>query len=78
MMARRPRGVQEKPKRLGDAKIAQFRAERQEMIVLHPIGGVLLFEPKKRPGHKGVHFAIGEIIPVRGADQIGARMQRGP
>ena len=70
--------MQEKPERLGDAEITQFRAECQEMIILHPISGVLLFEPKKRPGHKGVHFAIGEIIPVRGADQIGARMQRRP
>src|SRR3954452_1226138 len=55
--ARRPRGVQEKPKRLGDAEITQFRAEREEMIILYPIGSVLLFEPKKRPGHNGVHFA---------------------
>ena len=34
--ARRPRRMQEESERLGDAEIAQFRAEREEMIILDP------------------------------------------
>ena len=34
--ARRPRRMQEEADRLRDAEIAQFRAEREEMIVLNP------------------------------------------
>jgi len=44
--ARRPGRVQEKADRVGDAEIAQFRAQRQEMIVLNPERGVRLLEPQ--------------------------------
>ena len=60
--ARRPRRMQEEADRLRDAEIAQFRAQRQEMIVLNPEHGVRLFKSQQRSRHEGVHFAIGEII----------------
>ena len=42
--ARGPRRMQEKADRLGDAEIAQFRAQRQEVIILNPERGVGLSE----------------------------------
>ena len=68
----RPRCMQEEPKRLGDTQVTQFRSEREEMVVLDPVRRVRLVEPKKRPRHEGVHFAIRKIIPLRGSDQIGS------
>ena len=76
--ARRPWRMQEEAERLGDAEIAQFRAQRQEMIILNPERGIGLLESQQRARHEGVHFAIGEIIFLRGADQIGPGMQRRP
>ena len=76
--ARRPRRMQEEAERLRHAEIAQFRAQRQEMIILNPERGVRLAKAQQRPRHEGVDFAIGEIILLRGADQIGAGMQRRP
>ena len=76
--ARGPRRVQEKTDRLGDAEIAQFRAQRQEVIILNPERGVRLLKSQQRARHEGVHFAIAEIIFLRGADQVGAGMQRRP
>ena len=76
--ARGPRRVQEKSDRPGDAEIAQFGAQRQEMIILDPERGVRLFESQQRPRHEGVHFAIAEIIFLRGADQVSPGMQRRP
>ena len=76
--ARRPRRMQEEADRLGDAEIAQFRAQRQEMIILDPERGVRLAKAQQRARHEGVDFAIRQIIVLRGADQIGARMQRRP
>ena len=69
--ARRPRRMQEEADRLGDAEIAQFRAQRQEMIILNPERRLRLLEAQQRPRHEGVDFAIGKIIVLRGADQIG-------
>ncbi len=77
-VARRPRRMQEEADRLGHAEIAQFGAEREEMIILNPERGIRLFETQQRSRHEGVHFAIGEIVLLRGADQIGAGMQRRP
>ena len=76
--ARRPRRMQEEADRLRDAEIAQFRAEREEMIVLDPERRIRLLEAQQRARHEGVHFAIADIVFLRGADQIGARMQRRP
>ena len=76
--ARRPRRMQEEADRLRDAEIAQFGAERQEMIILNPERGVRLAEAQQRARHEGVHFAIADIVVLGGADQIGARMQRRP
>ena len=70
--------MQEEADRLGDAEIAQFGAEREEMIVLNPERGIGFSESQQRARHEGVHFAIAEIVLLRGADQIGARMQRRP
>ncbi len=75
---RGPRRMQEKSDRLRHAAIAQFRAERQEMIILNPERGVGLFKAQQRARHEGVDFAIADIILLRSADQIGARMQRWP
>ena len=76
--ARRPRRMQEEANRLGDAEIAQFGAERQEMIILNPERGVRLAESQQRARHEGVDFAIADIVVLRGADQVGAGMQRRP
>ena len=70
--------MQEEADRLGDAEIAQFGAERQEMVVLNPERRIRFPESQQRARHEGVHFAIAEIVLLRGADQIGARMQRRP
>ena len=70
--------MQEEADRLRDAEIAQLRAEREEMIVLHPERGVRLLEAQQRARHEGVDLAIADIIVLRSADQIGARMQRRP
>jgi hypothetical protein len=75
---RRPRRMQEEADRLGDAEIAQFGAERQEMVVLNPERGIGFAESQQRARHEGVHFAVAEIVLLRGADQIGARMQCRP
>ena len=58
--ARRPWRMQEEADRLRHAEIAQLRAERQEMIVLHPEHGIGLAEAHQRARHEGVHFAIGD------------------
>jgi hypothetical protein len=76
--ARRPGRMQEEANRLGHTEIAQLRPERQEMIILHPEHGVGLAEAHQRARHEGVHFAIGNIVRLRRADQVGARMQRRP
>ena len=76
--ARRPRRVQEEADRLGDAEIAQLGAEREKVIILDPERGVGFAESQQRARHEGVDFAVAEIIFLRGADQIGARMQRRP
>ena len=70
--------MQEEADRLGDAEIAQLGAEREEMVVLNPERGIRFSESQQRARHEGVHFAIAEIVLLRGADQIGARMQRRP
>jgi hypothetical protein len=70
--------VQEEADRFGDAEIAQLRTEREEVIVLHPKGGVRLAEAQQRARHEGVDFAIAEIIFPRRPDQVGARMHRRP
>jgi hypothetical protein len=74
----RPRRMQEEADRLRHAEIAQFRTQRQEMIILDPEHGIGLSETQQRARHEGVHFAIGKIVFLRGADQIGAGMQRRP
>ncbi len=76
--ARGPWRMQEEADRLLDAEIAQLRAEREEMIILNPERGLRLLEPEQGLGHECVHFAIGKIVILRGADQIAARMQRRP
>ena len=76
--ARRPRRMQEETDRLLDAEIAQFGAERQEMIILNPERRLRFLEPQQRPRHEGIDFTIGEIVVLRGADQIGAGVQRRP
>ena len=76
--ARRPRRVQEEADRLRNAEFAQLGAEREEMIILHPEGGIVLAEAQQRARHEGVDFAIAEIVFAGGADQVGARMQRRP
>ena len=65
--ARRPRRMQEEANRLRHAEIAQFGAERQEMIILNPERGIRLFETQQRSRHESIHFAIGKIILLRGA-----------
>ena len=55
---RGPGRVQEETDRLADAEIAQFRAERQEMIILNPEGSIGLFESQQRARHEGVDFAV--------------------
>src|SRR5713101_4525617 len=60
--ARRPRRMQEESDRLGDAEIAQLRAQRQKMIVLNPEHRVGFLKSQQRPRHEGVDFAIGQII----------------
>jgi hypothetical protein len=77
-VARRPRRMQEEADRFGDAEVAQLRAEREEVIILHPERSVLLAEAQQRARHEGVDFAIGQIVIVRSADQVGARMHRRP
>ena len=76
--ARRPRRVQEKADRLGDAEIAQFASQREEMIVLDPERGIILAEAQQRARHEGVDLAVARIVFLGGADQVGARMQRRP
>ena len=76
--ARRPGCMEEETDRLRHAEIAQLRAEREEMIILNPERRVGLCESQQRARHEGVHFAIGEIVLLRRANQIGARMQRRP
>ncbi len=76
--SRRPRRVEEEADRLAHAEVAQLRAERQEVIVLHPERGVGLVEAQQRARHEGVDLAIAEIVALRDADQIAARMQRRP
>ena len=70
--------MQEEADRLSHAKVAQLRPQREEMIILNPERGIGLSEPQQRARHEGVDFAIGQIIALRDADQIGARMQRRP
>jgi hypothetical protein len=74
----RPRRVQEEADRPGDAELAQLGSERKEMIILHPEDRVLLVEAQQGTRHEGVDFTIGEIVALRDADQIAARMQRRP
>ena len=76
--ARRPWRMQEEADRLPDAERAQFRAEREEMIVLDPECRLRLLEAQQRARHEGVYFAIAGIVFLRGADEIGAGMQRRP
>jgi hypothetical protein len=77
-VARRPRRVQEEADWLGDAELPQLRAEREEMIVLHPECGIPVAKAQQRARHEGVDLAIGEIIALRGANQVAARMQCRP
>ena len=70
--ARRPRRMQEEADRLRDAEIAQFSAEREEMIILHPECGIGLSEAQQRARHEGVDLAIGGIILLGGTDQVAA------
>ena len=76
--ARRPWRVQEEADRLGDAEIAQFRAERKEVIVLDPERGVRLLEAQQRPRHEGVHLTVADVVFLGRADQVGTGMQRRP
>ena len=79
MVRRSAHGVcRKKPIGRLDSQPAQFRAQRQEMIVLHPEHRVRFVEAQQRARHEGVDFAIGRIIFGRDLDQIGARMQRRP
>src|SRR5262249_26101582 len=57
---------------------AELRAEREKMIILYPECRVRFVEAQQGSRHEGVDFAIGEVIALRGADQIAARMQRRP
>ncbi len=77
-VTRRPRRVQEEADRLRDAELAELRAEREKMIILNPERGVLFSKAQQRTRHKGVDFAIAEIIVLGGTDQIGAGMQCRP
>ena len=70
--------MQKEAERLGDAETAQFRAQRQEMIILNPEYGIRLLKSQQRAGHEGVHFAIAEIVFLGSLDQVGAGMQRRP
>src|SRR5438270_445744 len=58
--------------------IEPVRADRKEMIVLHPKRGLRLAETHQGPRHKRVDFAIADIIVSRDAYEIAARMQRRP
>ena len=75
---RGPRRMQEEADRLRNAESAQFRAEREEMIILDPERRIRLLKSQQRTRHEGVHFAIAEIVLLGSADEIGARMQRRP
>ena len=55
-----------------DAELAKLRAERQEMIILHPERGVGLVEAQQRARHERVDFAVGEVVALRRADQVAA------
>ncbi len=74
----RPRRMQEEADRIVDAEIAQLRAEREEMIILHPERRLGLAEAHQGARHEGVDLAIADIVVARDADQIAARMQRRP
>ena len=60
------------------AELAQLRAEREEVIVLHPEHRVGFAELEQRPRHEGVDFAVGQVVTVRNADQVAAGVQGGP
>src|SRR6185437_909657 len=56
---RGPWRVQEEAERPGDAELAQFGAQRKEMIVLNPERRVGLLKAQQCARHEGVHFTIG-------------------
>ena len=77
-IAGRPGRVQEEADGAGDAELAQLRAERKEVIVLHPERGIRFTKAQQSARHKGVDLAIAEIVLARRADQVRARMHRRP
>ncbi|MGY3077479.1 hypothetical protein ACVWZZ_003850 [Bradyrhizobium sp. LM6.10] len=70
--------MQEEADRVVDAEIAQFRAEREEMIVLHPERRLCFPEAHQGARHERVDLAIAHIVITRDADQVAARVQRRP
>jgi hypothetical protein len=76
--ARGPWRVHEKPDRLRNAEIAQFRGQRKEVVVLDPEHRIRLLESQQRARHEGVYFAIAGVIFLGSADQVGTRVQRRP
>jgi hypothetical protein len=76
--ARGPGRVQEEADRLADAELAQFGAEREEVIILNPERGIGLFKSQKRARHEGVDLAIRRIMVLGNPNQVAARMQRRP
>ena len=73
-----PRRVQEEAERAIDAKLAQLRAKREEMIVLNPKQRFGRVEAQQRPRHERIDFAVGRVVFGADMDEVGARMQRGP
>ena len=73
-----PRRVQEEADRAIDVELAQFDAQGEEMIVLHPEHRFRRVEAQQRARHEGVDLAIGRVVLVRDLDQVRTRMQRRP
>ena len=74
----RPGRVQEEADGAFDPQAAQFLAERQEVVVVNPIGRVRPAEAQQPARHEGVDLAIAVVIVDRCLDQIRAGMQGGP
>ena len=74
----RKRRVQEQADRTVDAELAQFVAERQEMVVVDPDRSLRRQKSPQRPRHDPVDVAVGQIIVVVGVDEIRPRVQYRP
>src|SRR4051795_11198872 len=74
----RPWRMEEEADRIVDAEVPQLRAEREEMVILHPERGLRFPEAHQVARHEGVDLAIADIVVTRDADQIAARVQRRP